>query len=138
MLINVEGCTADEALEALELLDGVTAFEVVPTSPDVPRHFFELPKSGSSRQKYLLHFAREGRSTRERARMACGSGSTYGGQEARVIELLRGGWLAETDEAEETSSGRKTQVLVLTEKAKRSIKLAQRDWFPMGVRIDPK
>lgn len=137
MLINVTGCTADEAMEALGLLDGVVAFEVMPATPEVPKSFFELPKAGSSRQKYLLHFIREGRSTRERARQACGDGSTYGGQEARVIELVRGGWLAETDEEEVTASGRKTGVLVASEKAKRAVKLAPTKWFPASVRIDP-
>lgn len=137
MLINVEGCTEDQALEALGLLDNVEAEIVRPVTPVVPEAFYSLPNKGTKRQAYLLHFIREGRSNRERARRALGSGSTYGGEEARIAELLQGGWLAETSETEKTSSGRDTGVLVPTEKAKRAVKLKSRDWFPLGVRIDP-
>lgn len=135
MLINVTGCTMDDALEALSLLDGVLAEEVVEsTEPRMLDAWLKLPSTGSQRQATLLHFIKEGKSTRDRCKLALGLGS-HSDCATRVTELMRGGFLSETGERWETLAGEMAAVLAPTEKARRDVKLAPRKWFPMGVRI---
>jgi hypothetical protein len=117
MMINVTGCTADDALEALSLLDGVDAFEVVSTSSQAPASFFKLPATGSQRQRVLLYFLREN-GPRSRDDVKSGLSLDDGSADPRCLELIQGGWLVETD------------------KARSSVKLAKRDWFPLGIRVD--
>lgn len=139
MLINVTGCTLDEALEALDLLDGVVAEEVVQAVPEErtpPAAWFKLPSTNTQRQGYLLHFVANGPDTREGAKTAMGLDG-LSDCHTRVSELLQGGWLVETGDKRVTRSGDHAAVVTITEKTRRAVKLAKRDWFPNNVRIDP-
>ena len=136
--LEIDGCTEDQVFEALSLLDGDIEIKLLNREPVILDSWSRLPKSGSQRQAYLLHFLREGKSTRERAKIALGNGASFGGDHTRVTELLRGGLLMETNEKMANNSGEPGTVLVPTETAKRLVKLAPRNWFPNGVRVEPK
>lgn len=135
MLIEVTGCTADEAFEALGLLDGVTAQVVIERDPNyVEPRLLKLPSTGSQRQGYLLHFVANGPDTREGAKTAMGLDG-FSDCHTRVSELIQGGWLAETGEERLTRSNSKAAVVAITDKAKRALNLATNDWFPGGIRV---
>lgn len=136
LTLNVTGTADQDAiLEALSLIDGITV-EIVHNEPRFEPGWEKLPKTGTQRQATLLHFIREGRSTRDRCKLALGLGS-HSDCATRVTELIRGGFLRETDETWLTNAGDRAAVVEITDKARKLVKLARRDWFPLGVRIDP-
>lgn len=129
-----QGALVAEICEALSLVSvpatfGVPEWEAPPAEPDP--NWFKLPSANSQRQSVLLLILEGGKTRDELCHALDRENSSI---DARVLELIGGGWIIESDEQRQTRYGRKATVLEATDKARSNCRLAPLKWFPGGVR----